>query len=96
MSISRSFYVTFLFRSQAIKCPSIQYHLAGTKKVQQALAKSGMVEMFLSEGKQIESVKDIFTGLYGLDFDELGDQAVQMALDEPDRYVFVLKYLVTK
>lgn len=46
--------------------------------------------MFLNEGKKIESVKDIFTGLYGLDFDELGDKAVQMALDEPDRYKFVV------
>ncbi|KAJ8925857.1 hypothetical protein NQ315_009709 [Exocentrus adspersus] len=74
-------------RSQAIKCPSIQYHLAGTKKVQQALSRSGVVEQFLTESKKIESVKDIFTGLYGLDFDELGDQAVQMALDEPERFV---------
>ena len=29
-------------KSGAIKCPSIHYHLAGTKKVQQALAKPGM------------------------------------------------------
>ena len=28
-------------RSLAIKCPSIQYHLAGTKKIQQALASPG-------------------------------------------------------
>ncbi|XP_018579703.1 glutathione synthetase isoform X2 [Anoplophora glabripennis] len=74
-------------RSQAIKSPSIQYHLAGTKKVQQALAKSGILELFLTEAKKIESVRDIFTGLYGLDFDEFGDQAVQMALNEPDRFV---------
>ncbi|KAJ8931265.1 hypothetical protein NQ314_015831 [Rhamnusium bicolor] len=72
-------------RSQAIKSPSIQYHLAGTKKVQQALSKSGVIEMFLTEAKKIEAIKDIFTGLYGLDFDEFGDQAVQMALDNPDR-----------
>ncbi|KAL3286958.1 hypothetical protein HHI36_001444 [Cryptolaemus montrouzieri] len=74
-------------RSQAIKCPSIQYHLAGTKKVQQALAKSGVLDMFLTEAKKIEAVKEIFTGLYGLDFDELGDQAVQMALDDPERFI---------
>ncbi|XP_030759460.1 glutathione synthetase-like isoform X2 [Sitophilus oryzae] len=74
-------------RSLAIKCPSIQYHLAGTKKVQQALAKPGAIELFLSESKKIEAVREVFTGLYGLDFDEAGDQAVQMALDDPERYV---------
>merc|ERR1712130_511311 len=31
-------------RSLAIKSPSIHYHLAGTKKVQQELAKPGQVE----------------------------------------------------
>lgn len=29
--------------SLAIKCPSIQYHLAGTKKIQQELAKPGVM-----------------------------------------------------
>lgn len=74
-------------RSKAIKCPSIQYHLAGTKKVQQALTKPGAVEMFLNDAKKIAAVKNVFTGLYGLDFDESGDQAVQMALDDPERSV---------
>jgi len=76
-----------LERSQAIKCPSIQYHLAGTKKVQQALAKPGVLEMFLTEAKKISIVRDLFAGLYGLDFDEAGDQAIQMALDNPERFV---------
>lgn len=71
-------------RSQAIKSPSIHYHLAGTKKVQQALAKAGAVEMFLGDARQIDAVKEVFTGLYSLDFDEFGDQAVQMALDTPE------------
>ncbi|GLV39684.1 Glutathione synthetase 2 [Carabus blaptoides fortunei] len=74
-------------RSSAIKCPSIHYHLAGTKKVQQALARPGALELFLSEPRKIEAVKEIFTGLYSLDFDEYGDLAVQMALDNPERYV---------
>ncbi|KAL1513811.1 hypothetical protein ABEB36_003167 [Hypothenemus hampei] len=72
-------------RSQAIKCPSIQYHLAGTKKVQQALTKPGILERFLSEPKKIAAVKEIFTGLYGLDFDESGDQTIQMALNDPEK-----------
>lgn len=77
----------FLFRSKAIKCPSIQYHLAGTKKVQQELAKKGTVEQFLNEPEKIESVRNTFTGLYSLDFDESGEQAVKMALKDPERYV---------
>ena len=32
--------------SMAIKSPSINYHLAGTKKVQQELAKEGIIEKF--------------------------------------------------
>lgn len=33
-----------LERSTAIKCPSVAYHLAGTKKVQQALSVKGALE----------------------------------------------------
>ena len=54
-------------RSLAIKSPSINYHLAGTKKVQQELAKPGQVEKFLGDKSKIESVRDIFTGLYSMD-----------------------------
>jgi glutathione synthase len=53
--------------SQAVKSPSIHYHLAGTKKVQQELAKPGILEKFLGDKAQMESVRDIFTGLYSLD-----------------------------
>jgi len=53
-------------RSTAIKSPSIYYHLAGTKKVQQSLAKPGVLEKFLTPA-QTSVVKEIFTGLYSLD-----------------------------
>ena len=53
--------------SLAIKSPSIHYHLAGTKKVQQELARDGVLEKFLGDKVKIDSVKDIFTGLYSLD-----------------------------
>ncbi|EFA06494.1 Glutathione synthetase-like Protein [Tribolium castaneum] len=74
-------------RSLAIKSPSIHYHLAGTKKVQQTLAKPGALEQFLSDPVKVEKVKQIFAGLYSLDFDELGEQAIQMAIDDPERFV---------
>lgn len=40
-------------RSAAIKCPSIQYHLAGTKKVQQALAKPGVLKKFIADDVKV-------------------------------------------
>lgn len=74
-------------RSAAIKCPSIHYHLAGTKKVQQALAANGILERFLSDEDEIKRVKDIFTGLYSLDKHEGGEDAVKMVLENPEGYV---------
>lgn len=32
-----------------VKCPNIAYHLTGTKKVQQDLARPGVLERFLSD-----------------------------------------------
>lgn len=74
-------------KSLAIKCPSIHYHLAGTKKVQQALALPNALEKFLPDTNKAGPVQKIFTGLYSLDMDSLGDKAVKMALAEPDRFV---------
>ncbi|XP_025204827.1 glutathione synthetase-like isoform X2 [Melanaphis sacchari] len=74
-------------RSTAIKCPNIQYHLAGTKKVQQALATPGTLERFVKDPQKVAEIRKVFTGLYALDLDENGDKAVKMALDAPDRFV---------
>jgi hypothetical protein len=35
-------------QSSAVKCPSISYHLVGTKKIQQELAKTNVLERWLS------------------------------------------------
>lgn len=73
--------------SKAIKCPSIHYHLAGTKKVQQALAKPGMLNRFLTDDTKIKSIQDIFTGLYSLDSNtEEGKNSFKMALINPSKY----------
>lgn len=56
-------------RSRAIKSPSIQYHLAGTKKVQQKLAEPGVLEHFLDNDEDVAKVRSTFTGLYHLDDD---------------------------
>ncbi|KAF7998166.1 hypothetical protein HCN44_009564 [Aphidius gifuensis] len=74
-------------RSLAIKCPSIQYHLAGTKKVQQALANSNVVANYLNNDKKVACIENIFTGLYSLALDENGNAATDMALKYPERFV---------
>ncbi|XP_046386679.1 glutathione synthetase-like isoform X1 [Ischnura elegans] len=73
-------------RSLSIKCPSIQYHLAGTKRVQQALASPAVLERFL-DSSVAASVREIFTGLYTLDLSDEGNAAVEMALKNPTHYV---------
>lgn len=73
-------------KSKAIKCPAIQLHLTGTKKIQQELAKPGALELFL-ESSKVEVVREFFADQYGLNFDELGDIALDLALKEPDRFV---------
>jgi menaquinone-dependent protoporphyrinogen IX oxidase len=54
-------------RSKAIKCPTIQYQLAGTKKIQQELARQGAVEKFISDEKEANKIRSVFAGQYSLD-----------------------------
>lgn len=74
-------------RSAAIKCPSIHYHLAGTKKVQQQLAKPGVLERFVSDAERVRTIREIFTGLYSLDDTAEGNAAIELALRNPAKYV---------
>ncbi|XP_063696004.1 glutathione synthetase-like [Culicoides brevitarsis] len=75
-------------KSSAIKCPTINYHLSGTKKVQQELAKEENLRRFLKDEAKIQAVKAVFTGLYSLDKNDAdSENAVKMALAEPERFV---------
>lgn len=75
-------------RSRAVKCPDISTHLAGTKKVQQVLARPGVLEKFFPEQPQVvEQLRATFAGLYTLDMGPEGDKTVEMALAAPDQYV---------
>ncbi|XP_055389608.1 glutathione synthetase-like isoform X3 [Condylostylus longicornis] len=74
-------------RSKAIKCPTIYYHLAGTKKVQQALSEPGMVERFIKDPATVAEVRNIFTGLYPLDDTNEGNAAYVLAMQDPERFV---------
>ncbi|XP_061114093.1 glutathione synthetase-like isoform X2 [Conger conger] len=75
-------------RSLAVKCPDIATHLAGTKKVQQELARPGVLEKFFPDDPEaVAQMRATFAGLYTLDEGEEGDKTVAMALANPDQYV---------
>ncbi|KAJ0656629.1 putative glutathione synthase [Helianthus annuus] len=69
--------------SSAIKCPSISYHLTGTKKVQQELAKPNVLERFLENKDGIVKLRGCFAGLWSLD----DSDAVKNAIQHPEAYV---------
>ncbi|KAK2976819.1 hypothetical protein RJ640_002218, partial [Escallonia rubra] len=70
-------------QSSAIKCPSISYHLAGTKKIQQELAKPNVLERFLENKEDIAKVRRCFAGLWSLDDVEV----VKDVISRPELYV---------
>ncbi|KAK3014133.1 hypothetical protein RJ639_007925 [Escallonia herrerae] len=70
-------------QSSAIKCPSISYHLAGTKKIQQELAKPNVLERFLENEEDIAKVRRCFAGLWSLDDVEV----VKDVISRPELYV---------
>ncbi|KAH7543124.1 hypothetical protein FEM48_Zijuj02G0149900 [Ziziphus jujuba var. spinosa] len=72
-------------RSSAIKCPSISYHLAGTKKIQQELAKPNILERFLDNKEDIVKLRKCFAGLWSLDDSDV----VSKAIARP--HLFVMK-----
>ncbi|XP_026188919.1 glutathione synthetase-like isoform X2 [Mastacembelus armatus] len=75
-------------RSLAVKCPDISTHLAGTKKIQQVLAKPGVLEKFFPEQPEVmEQIRATFAGLYTLDMGPEGDQTVAKALTSPEKFV---------
>jgi len=72
-------------QSCAVKCPSISYHLVGTKKIQQELAKPNVLERFLENKEEIAKLRKCFAGLWSLDDEEI----VKTAIEKPE--LFVLK-----
>ncbi|KAH7964748.1 hypothetical protein HPB49_001139 [Dermacentor silvarum] len=74
--------------SSAVKCPSLGYQLAGTKKVQQVLAQEGIVERFFpGDVKAVQRIRSTFVGSYSLDLTPEGDSAAQKAMRSPSKYV---------
>lgn len=75
--------------SLAIKCPSVAYQLAGTKKVQQALCEGSCLDKFLPDPIEAELVRRCFAGQYSLgrEGDAAADAAVQAAIQDGSRWV---------
>ncbi|XP_061935933.1 glutathione synthetase isoform X2 [Apis cerana] len=74
-------------RSQAIKCPSIHYHLAGTKKVQQSLAYPNALNIFLKDNNKIKQIQEVYAGLYSLEFNNEAEEIINNAISNPKKYV---------
>jgi len=79
-----------LERSRAIKCPSILSHLTTFKKVQQALALPGALDLWLSPD-EAAVVTRTFAPIYPLDESESGLRARELALDPGTAKNHVLK-----
>lgn len=78
-------------KSNAIKCPDIFSHLAGTKKIQQVLAseEGKQLKQFCNGEEEFEEVRNIFAGLWGFSGDENEDKKIiDMALANPGKFVF--------
>ncbi|CAK9328344.1 unnamed protein product [Citrullus colocynthis] len=70
-------------QSSAVKCPSISYHLVGTKKIQQELAKPNLLERFLDSEEDIAKIRKCFAGLWSLDDEDI----VKKAIETPDLFI---------
>ncbi|KAK1401581.1 Glutathione synthetase [Heracleum sosnowskyi] len=70
-------------QSAAVKCPSISYHLVGTKKIQQELAKPGVLERFLKNKDDVAKLRKCFAGLWSLEESNI----VKDAIERPELYV---------
>ncbi|XP_023259465.1 glutathione synthetase-like [Seriola lalandi dorsalis] len=83
--------VMLLFTTATATCQTTTLnstHLVGTKKVQQVLARPGVLERFFPDQPQVvEQIRATFAGLYTLDMGPEGDQTVAMALANPDKFV---------
>ena len=75
-----------LERSGAVKSPSAAMHLAGCKKIQQALAQPGALERFVKDAGEIAEMRKVFAGLYAMDGAAAAD-AVRLGLGNPGGYV---------
>mmetsp|Transcript_1775 Transcript_1775/g.3774 ORF Transcript_1775/g.3774 Transcript_1775/m.3774 type:complete len:318 (-) Transcript_1775:251-1204(-) len=76
--------------SRSIKCPDIATHLLGTKKVQQYLAKDGVVEKYIFDDEAVRRIRATFATQYGLGVHD-DDRELGIAAAKASPELFVLK-----
>nr|CAD2189546.1 unnamed protein product [Meloidogyne enterolobii] len=75
-------------RSTAIKCPWIGLQMANTKKIQQVLSCSGILEKYLTSANDVENVRSTFASLWGLERDDDETrEIIKDAIQNPQKYV---------
>ena len=57
-------------KSRAIKCPDVALQLVGCKKIQEILARPGVIEKYIKEPEAAAMIRKTFAGLYTLDMVE--------------------------
>ncbi|SCU96474.1 LAMI_0F06678g1_1 [Lachancea mirantina] len=73
--------------SFAIKAPNLLTQLAGTKKIQQLLTDSSVLERFTADSSSLEMLKSSFVEMYPLDDSDLGRKGKELALKQPQDFV---------
>ncbi|KAL3099444.1 hypothetical protein niasHS_002899 [Heterodera schachtii] len=71
--------------STAIKAPSLAIAISSSKKIQQLLAKPGVLERFFplpSDAPTIDAIRETFTGMWALSQEKIDD-----AIQNPGKYV---------
>ncbi|KAI4176227.1 MAG: hypothetical protein LQ346_007925 [Caloplaca aetnensis] len=79
-----------LEKSRAIKCPSIDVQIAGSKKVQQELTMPGALERFLLP-QEAARIRETFLPMYPLDDTEAGWEGRELALNPTTAEKYILK-----
>ncbi|KAL3071442.1 hypothetical protein niasHS_016726 [Heterodera schachtii] len=79
-------------RSTAIKAPSLAAALAHTKKVQQVLAKPGILEYFFknpNEAPLIEPIRSLFTKIWRIDDEntQYNQELIEKVKQQPNQFV---------
>jgi len=79
-----------LERSLAVKCPSVNYFLAGTKRVQQRLAQPGCLQRWLTDSEAKE-ISQTFAGLYSFEVVSIS-YAPMYSILSPNRQSVISKH----
>ena len=74
-----------LEKSSSLKSPSVAMHLAGSKKIQQALAEEGVLEKFMPN--DASEMRKVFAGLYSFEGEANMQKTIQLGLSNPANYV---------